>query len=296
MSYPSQPPAPEPQAAATCYRHPDRRAGVRCQRCEKPICPSCMNQASVGFQCPDCVQQGARKAPVYSARTLPGDRPLATFVLIGLNVVAFVAQLATIGRNQSIVWGMAGEVGVDGWLYGPAVGAGEWWRLLTSGFLHGGLLHIGMNMYVLYMIGPQIEKLLGSARFVALYVSALLAGSLGVMLLAPYDETLGASGAIFGLLGAAAAFQLANRINIWQSGLGSLILINVAITFFGSAFISVGGHLGGLVGGAAVGYALFLLDKRGAPALAGVAVATAAAAVFVVIALAVAPMGGYFPS
>src|SRR3954451_2375935 len=110
MAYPSQPPSPDPQLPAVCYRHPDRRAGVRCQRCERPICPSCMTQASVGFHCPECVQQGAKRAPTYTARTLPGSRPLVTYTLIAVNVVVFVIQLATIRQGENPVFGATGSL------------------------------------------------------------------------------------------------------------------------------------------------------------------------------------------
>jgi membrane associated rhomboid family serine protease len=247
-----------------------------------------MTPASVGFQCPECVRQSARTSPVYTTRNLPGHRPVVTYALIALNVAAFVAQLATIARGASIVSAVDGQVTEDFLLYGPAVWAGEWWRLVTSGFLHGGILHIGMNMYVLYAIGPQLERLFGPARFVCLYFAALLAGSLGVIVLEPRVGALGASGAIFGLLGAAAAFQVANRINIWNSGLGTLILINLAITFFIPG-ISKGAHVGGLIGGAAVGYVMFLLEQRRVPAVVGCAVGLGMAAVFAGAAIALAP-------
>jgi membrane associated rhomboid family serine protease len=291
MAYPSQPPTPDPQAPVVCYRHPDRRAGVRCQRCERPICPSCMTQASVGFHCPECVHQGAKRAPTYTARTMPGFQPVVTYGLIAVNVAVFVAQLATIRSGENPLWGVEGTVGAHGDLFGPAVGAGEWWRLVTSGFMHGGIPHVGMNMYVLYVIGPQLERLLGSLRFAGLYAAALLAGSLGVMILSPFQATLGASGAIFGLLGAAAAFQLANHINLWASGLGRLILLNLVITFSFSSFISVGGHLGGLIGGAVVGWVNFQLEQRQVPAVVGFAASIAAALVFGVVAFALAPTG-----
>jgi membrane associated rhomboid family serine protease len=248
-----------------------------------------MHQASVGFQCPDCVNQGARQAPVMTVRTMPTERPWATYVLIALNVIAFAAEVATMTRQGNIVSDVDGSIANQYVLWGPAVHAGQWWRLVTGGFLHGGLLHIGMNMFVLYRIGPQLEALLGRMRYLALYVAALLAGSLGVMLVSPQTATLGASGAIFGLLGAAAAFQLSRGINIMKSGLGNLILLNVVITFVGSSFISVGGHIGGLVGGAACGYVMFLLEDRKQPAWVGVLIGVAASAVFIAAAIAVSP-------
>jgi membrane associated rhomboid family serine protease len=250
-----------------------------------------MSPASVGFQCPECVKAGAKRAPTYTPRTLPGLTPVVTYTLIGLNVAVFLAQLATIRPGESPVLGLLGGVGDQGILCGPDVAAGEWYRLVTGGFLHAGFVHIGMNMYVLYMIGPQLERLLGSVRFVGLYLASLLAGALGVMVLSPDSATLGASGAIFGLLGAAAAFQVANKVNLWRSGLGNLILINLVITFVLASFVSVGGHVGGLIGGAAVGWALFQLEQRRVPAAVGLGVALAAAAAFAAVAIAIAPPG-----
>jgi membrane associated rhomboid family serine protease len=254
-----------------------------------------MSQASVGFQCPECVREGARSSPTYTPGSLPGGRPIASYTLIALNVLIFVAQLVTIKGGASPVWNMESSVGDEGILYGPSVAAGEWWRLIAGGFLHGGIVHVGMNMYVLYMIGPQLERLLGTWRFVGLYFASLLGGALGVILLSPYSMTLGASGAIFGLLGAAAAYQLSHRVNIWRSGLGSLIVINLIITFTFGAYISIGGHLGGLLGGAAVGFALFQLEQRGVPAIAGVFVALGAAALFAAVTYAALPPAGPFP-
>ena len=114
-----------------------------------------MNQASVGFHCPDCVKEGARSSPTYTVGSLPGGRPIVTWVLIALNVLVFVAEVVTIQSGQNLLYGASGEVAEQGVLYGPFVAAGEWWRLVSSGFLHAGLIHIGMNMYVLYAIGPD---------------------------------------------------------------------------------------------------------------------------------------------
>src|SRR5690349_10443991 len=155
----------------TCYRHPDRRAGVTCQRCDRPICPDCMTQGSVGFHCPECVKAAAKAAPSYTARSLPMAQPYVTYALMAINLAVFVIDLgtgATISNGQGDLW----ERGV---LFAPAIVAGEWWRLVTSGFLHYGIIHLAMNMFVLWRIGPQIEKLLGHVQYLALYIAALVA-------------------------------------------------------------------------------------------------------------------------
>jgi membrane associated rhomboid family serine protease len=268
----------------TCYRHHDRRAGVTCQRCNRPICPDCMTQGSVGFHCPECVREAAKSAPVYTARTLPVSQPFVTYALMVVNIAVFVLDMALKNR---LTEGTAISPG-EGVLYAYAVYAGEWWRLFTSGFLHYGLLHIGMNMFVLYRIGPQIEKLLGHVQYAALYFASMLAGSLGSMLLSPMSASAGASGAIFGLLGAAAAFQISNRINLWQSGLGMLIALNLGITFLVPG-IAIGAHLGGIVAGGAVGWAMFELERRQKSPVLGVTIAVVLMVACVGIAIASAP-------
>ncbi len=268
----------------TCYRHTDRRAGVTCQRCDRPICPDCMTQGSVGFHCPECVKTASQAAPSYSARALPMAQPYVTYALLAVNVAVFVLDLALGGR---ITTGTASEPGT-GVLYAYGVYAGEWWRLVTSGFLHYGFIHLGMNMFVLYRIGPQIEQLLGHAQYAALYFASLFAGALGAMLLSPNSATAGASGAIFGLLGAAAGYQLANRVNIWQSGLGMLIVINLGITFLVPG-ISVGGHVGGMVAGGAIGWAMFELERRQKSPVLGVTIAIVLMVACVGVAVLAAP-------
>jgi membrane associated rhomboid family serine protease len=252
----------------TCYRHGDRRAGVRCQRCERPICPSCMVSASVGFHCPECAQSGRQK--VLTARNL-ATRPIVTQVLVGMNALVFLAGLAN--STNDVVAGNGGGYTIDGGLIAsattlnPATGVqqligvahGEWYRIFTSGFLHAGLLHIGLNMYALWILGSQLEPALGRLRFASLYLVSLISGALGVMLLSPHELTVGASGAIFGLFGAALAFQRVQRIDIWASGLGGLLLVNLAFSFIPG--ISLGGHLGGLAGGFVCGYVYFGLGR-----------------------------------
>src|SRR4051812_3136731 len=256
----------------TCYRHPDRRAGVTCQRCDRPICPSCMTQASVGFHCPECAKQGRQR--VYTARTLfRGGSPIVTQALIAVNVLVFLVGLgqssgsdAFTGGTSSFIddYGVLGSAffrHVNGTITPVGVAHGEWYRLVTGGFLHAGLLHIGLNMFALWILGSQLEPAIGRLRFGVIYGVSLLAGSLGVMLLSPESPTVGASGAIFGLFGLAVAIQLSRGINIWQSGLGTILLINLAFTF-GVPGISIGGHLGGLAGGFLCGVLLHELGPR----------------------------------
>jgi membrane associated rhomboid family serine protease len=233
----------------TCYRHPDRRSGVTCQRCDRPICPSCMNQASVGFHCPSCLGAGGRQR-VLHGRAAYSVRPVVTQALIGINVAVWVLSLA---RGADVMQ-TGGRLFFDLALFGPSVRYDdEYYRIITSGFMHSGLLHLGLNMYALWIIGGGfLERQLGSLRFAVLYAAGLVAGSLGVLVLEPRALTVGASGAVFAMFGAGVLAQRAQGINPWQSGLAGLILLNLVVTF---AFpgISIGGHLGGLVGGFVVG-------------------------------------------
>jgi membrane associated rhomboid family serine protease len=228
-----------------CAFHSDRRAGVVCQRCDKPICPACMHQASVGFHCPDCVRQGKQKVVRGNAafgRT-PSSTPL-TFILIAINVVVFLYEI-----SQGT---LAGEykVNIDYGLNAFFIAQnGEFYRVVTGGFLHASVLHILLNMWALYVLGPLVERSLGRLRFGIVYATALVAGSAGALIIDPNALTVGASGAIYGLLGALVILFRNRGISVWQSGLGITILINAIITVTIPG-ISWGGHLGGFVGGA----------------------------------------------
>ena len=240
---------------ATCYRHPSRETGVSCSNCGNPICPDCMTATPVGMRCPDCAGQRQR---VHTMRSMHVD-PIATYVLIAINVLLFLGS----GAGGSFLTGSGGNTRVflDLALFGPAVDQGDYWRLVTSGFLHSGLLHIGFNMYILYWLGTMLEPSLGHARFVALYLTSLLAGSFGALVLSPNAVTVGASGAVFGLMGAAFVMQRARGIDPMQSGIGPVILFNLALSFI-IPNISIGGHLGGLVGGALAAFAMDWLGAR----------------------------------
>lgn len=235
-----------------CYRHPDRDGAVRCRRCERPICTDDMIQAPVGFQCPECVRGAGMQ--VKTMRDLRPSRPLVTTVLIAISVLAFLPSLA----GGAAMSRGSGTFVRDFALFGPAVAVGEWWRIYTSAFLHAGLLHLGFNMYLLWMLGGMLEPALGRVRFLLVAYTALVGGSLGVLLLQPNALTVGASGVVFGLMGAAFLSMRKRGVDPMQSGIGGLILLNLLITFVVPG-ISIGGHLGGLAGGAVAG--ALLLDR-----------------------------------
>jgi membrane associated rhomboid family serine protease len=242
----------------TCYRHSDRETGVSCSSCGRPICPDCMTPTPVGMRCPECARERTR---VRTARNLVRE-PTVTYALIGINVALWLAELATGaggGRGGGLVFAL-------GALSGDEVAAGQYWRLVTSAFLHSnqlpfGLLHIGFNMYILYFLGQLLEPAIGRAKFLAIYFTSLLGGAFGALLLSPDAATVGASGAVFGLMGGAVVVLHARGIDPWQSGIGPLILLNLLLTFT-VANISIGGHIGGLIGGAAAAYLLVELGAR----------------------------------
>jgi len=234
-----------------------------------------MTPASVGFHCPECLKSN-RQTVVSGSAVLRGIDPIITKVLVGINVLVFAVDYLIRGSSTTL----APEAGWDclpsgglreaGILLGCSVDQGEWWRLISSGFLHADLMHIAFNMVLLWRLGTSLEQSLGRARYLVLYFGSLLAGSLGVMLISPDQRTLGASGAVFGLMGAyAMASRAANR-SMFEGGVGGLIIINVIFTF-AVPNISIGGHLGGLIGGGLIGFAYFELRKRMGKASAPIA-------------------------
>ena len=274
------------QSEWTCYRHPARSSGVRCTRCERPICPDCMITAPVGFQCPECVKGGPQ---VRTLRSLV-SQPRLTQAIIVLNAAVAVLALVAGAADgaQPSLFGGGNALARDYALTGSAVAAGEWWRLVTSGFLHYGLLHLGFNMFILLQLGTLLEPALGRVRLGALYVTALLGGSLGVIVLQPDGLSAGASGAVFGLMGAAVIGLRSRGADPMASGLPMLLGINLLLTF-ALPGISIGAHLGGLAVGAAAGAVLFATDGRGrAQRAAGLAVVVAMAVACFVAAILLA--------
>ncbi|MFJ5213097.1 rhomboid family intramembrane serine protease [Streptomyces sp. NPDC088354] len=252
--------------AVRCYRHPDRETGIRCSRCERPICPECMVNASVGFHCPECVRDARREAQATGPRTVAGgsvagDPRLVTKILIGLNLAVFLLVQA-LGDRVVNDLALVGAACDRSGCFGVALGADQWYRLLSSMFLHQELWHIGFNMLSLWWIGAPLEGLLGRTRYLVLYLlSGLGGGALVLLLAAPNAATLGASGAIFGLFGATAVFM--RRLRYEMRPVLILLALNLAFTFLWAG-ISWQAHIGGLVTGGlvAVGMAYAPRERR----------------------------------
>jgi len=231
--------------AETCYRHPDRETRVSCSSCGRPICPDCMTPTPVGMRCPECASQ--RTKVVRNPTGTPGGGATpATYALIAINVVVFLIELASGAGGLSA--GPGSQFFLDFALFGPSVAEGEWYRLVTSGFLHVSIIHIGFNMFLLLVLGRLLEPALGTPRFLVLYFASLLAGSLGVLIIEPNAVTVGASGAVFGLAGAVFIIARGRGMDALAGEIGFLIVFNLVWSFIGPN-ISVGGHIGGLVGG-----------------------------------------------
>jgi membrane associated rhomboid family serine protease len=285
------PHAPQAPQVPTCYRHPGRETYVSCTRCERPICPDCMRDAAVGHQCPECVREGNRT--VRQARTVFGGRvatrPVVTYTLVAINIVAYVLELASpkfvddfemLGQLKT----QFGQV-----IPGYGVADGEWYRLITAAFLHVplsqgtfGITHILFNMWALWVLGPQLEQVLGRLRFTVLYFLSALGGNVLLFLVDPGQPALGASGAIFGLF--AAFFVVGRRLGMDTRGIAFLILINLMFTFTFSG-ISWEGHVGGLITGAilAVAFAYAPRNRQQAVQVGASAIVAAVLVILTVI-------------
>lgn len=288
---PDEPDAAPAQSTPTCWWHPERPTGLRCTRCERSACPECLREASVGYQCIDCVSAGRRQDKARAAvhrrsglghRTVAGARASAqavvTPVLVALNVLVFAV---TVIQAQSLVDNDGSPVFSDGVLWPPVVAGGEWWRIVTAGFLHFGPFHLLMNMLALWFLGRDLEQLLGKLRFTALYGLSLLGGSLAVYLFEDIDRaTAGASGAIYGLLGGILVAAIRLRLDLTYI----LVVIGInAVISFQVEGISWLGHLGGFVVGSVVTAALvYAPAKARVPVQIGTMLAVGAALVALV--------------
>jgi membrane associated rhomboid family serine protease len=300
-------PAPQSEIDSEyCYRHPDRQSFIHCQRCGRTICPQCQTQAAVGVQCPECVREGrqqiAASRPGLLARLIgSGSTPIVTYVLIALCVVIYVVQL--VSRDAL----------TDAWFLDPQLIKSEPWRLITSVFLHSTSLlfiHLLFNMYALFIFGPPLERFLGRIRYLALYLIGGLGGSAGVVLIyqlyvvtdhasskildglfAPAGS-LGASGAIFALMGALLVLRKAMGLQLGQ--ILFVIVINIAFSFYAHTQIAWEAHLGGLAIGAAIGGVYLTTRRPGQRSTQILAVGgTVFALAIVLVACVVTTPGGY---
>jgi membrane associated rhomboid family serine protease len=239
---------PEQTQTMVCYRHPRNETAVTCSSCGRPICTECMVFAPVGIKCPECagVPTGAKKAAVRAQRSfsVAGTDFIVTKILIAVNVFVFLAQVVQSGSLTNPF----GELFIRGALYGPAVANGDWYRLVSCAFLHGSFLHIFFNMLMLWWFGRPLEHLLGRVRFLAIYFISILAGSAGALAITPDRPTIGASGAVFGILGAGLVLERHN-INVFGGSALIVVILNLALSFTLNS-VSIGGHVGGLIGGA----------------------------------------------
>src|SRR3954452_12072063 len=236
-------------AERTCYRHPDRVTGLSCSECGRPICTECMTMAPVGIRCPEHSGQAqgvARVTRGVQRASFEGIGAKVTKALIAINVAVYVIELAQGGG----VNGVNSSLYEKGVLWAPFVKDGDYYRLLTAAFLHYGPFHLLLNMLALYWFGSALEKRIGSGRFLLLYVVSGLAGSAGALMLDPTTPTVGASGAIFGILGAGLVMEQVQRDYVFGGSALGVIVLNLVFTFSVSN-ISIGGHIGGLLGGAA---------------------------------------------
>ena len=283
----------------TCYRHPDRETGLSCSDCGRPICTDCATFAPVGIRCPEHSgrPQGVQRVTTGARRaTASGMGAIVTKSLIGINVAVYLVGVA----QGAPLNGISGTLYEEGALFisrtlsdgSPGgLAEGEWYRLLTAAFLHGGIIHLAMNMLVLWLIGAPMEQSIGRARFLAIYLVSGLAGSAGALLLSPNDVTVGASGAIYGLFGAALVAERQGTFVLGGSVIG-LVVINFLFTFVGAAQynISLGGHLGGFIGGILAMLALTRFGRGhavyGRPGVVGIVGVVAVGALAIAVAWA----------
>lgn len=280
-------PQPPESTPMVCYRHPDREAGRRCTRCGRWACTQCLVRADIGSQCVECAR-AARPSARARARDWNARQPvLVTYTLMAINVAVFVWMIARDPDNlqarrvtrEQFDLALAERIGSGP--FAQQLIPPDWYRLISSGFLHFGVLHILFNMFLLFQLGNMIEPVVGRLRFGMVYFAGLLGGSAGALLLQPNSLHGGASGAVFGLLGAAAAGMMQRGINPLSTSVGMVIVLNLMITFTIPG-ISIGGHLGGAICGFAAGWFTLAPRRSATPEwvtyVAPVAVAAAAVA------------------
>lgn len=283
---------PQPPVMTHCYRHPDREAGRNCTRCGRPACSDCLVQAAVGSHCLECAKAAKpdvkTRAHLWSARQIT----MVTYALIAVNVLVFVIvaleQPSTLGSGR--VSDLQADLGLNKLLLQGRLGFGnqlypehQWYRLVTAGFLHFGIIHLAFNMFALYQLGQIVERAVPPAQYALLFFASLLGGSLGALVVEGTSPSLtaGASGAVFGLLGAAAVGLHRRGVNIFSTGIGTALMLNLVITFSISG-ISIGGHLGGLFAGGICGFVMLAPQWKRVPRWVGYTVPIAVGAACVV--------------
>jgi membrane associated rhomboid family serine protease len=272
---------PDTREATVCYRHPRVETAVSCSECGRPICTDCMRFGPVGIRCPECSAHrtvpGSRRrlaAPTTRFRGLSLPAGWVTISLIVANVAVYIAELAT-GASFSDLGNPVNTVAEKGALNAILVDQGDWWRLITSAFLHVSLIHILFNMVFLWWFGRSLEHVLGPVRYIGVYLVSALAAAAGALIVAPVTSiTVGASGAVFGILGAGLVLERRSHILVFGGQALAVIAINLILSFVLSG-ISIGGHIGGVIGGAAAMLVLghfgryrSLLSKEGLIAIA----------------------------
>lgn len=267
-----------------CYRHPSEETGVHCSSCGRPICPDCMTTTPVGMRCPECSRQ---RTKVNTMQSMAGGEPRVTVaVMIACGVLALAT--GTIGFGGPRGGALYGELALRGV---PEISTlHEYWRLVTSGFLHAGLMHIFFNMYMLWWIGAELERRIGSPRFGAIYLTALLWGSMGALAQTTTVGVVGASGAVFGVLGALMVELRRSGYDPLSGGLGGLLILNLIIGFIPGLHIAWGGHIGGFIGGGLAAAAFGLAARRKLPAV-GFAACVVLCAIAVAGAIAISGAG-----
>jgi membrane associated rhomboid family serine protease len=259
-----------------------------------------MTPTSVGMRCPECSREKTKVKTADQVRQRAanaGGRYSMTQILIAVNVIVFLAETASGSSLGGVSGGSLGRIYTDGALFGPYINEvhHQYYRLLTSGFLHDGILHILFNMWFLYAVGPALERGIGRWNFLAIYLASLFAGSFGALLFQPLSPTVGASGALFGLLGALIVIANRRGISIWQSGLGVTLVINIVFSL-SIAGISIGAHIGGFVGGAICGWLYLELAERRRRQSAFLLGCAAVAVVAIIAAISVSTGSGLTPN
>lgn len=255
-----------------CYGHPKTPTKLHCTRCDRPICGRCAIPASVGQHCPECVAEARKSAPKVRSAMM-ATSPVVT-VILAINVIVFIGQQLFPELTEKLI--------MDPFL----IGAGEYWRLITPVFLHAGVLHIFLNSYILYSLGPNVESAFGSFRFALMYLAAGFLATAASFALPPEVRSLGASGAVFGMAGVLLVYLYRRRKSAFVAQYLRSIMIFIGINLlFGFMFPGIDNvaHIGGLIGGVILGAGFDREDQLKTVTQTVALLAVAAAGIFLVV-------------